>query len=88
MGLSLATFAADAISLALALVLPALVACFVVGLALAFFEVMTQGQDASLGFVPRLLAVGVTVFLSAGFISAELVQFTERVFRNIALLAH
>ena len=85
--MQLASFATDALRLALTLLLPALAAAFVVSLAIAAFELMTQGQDSQLSFVPRLLAVVLTVFLGHELMSAELVAFTGDVFRNITLVA-
>ena len=85
--MDLGSFASDALGLALALLVPALIASFAVGLVLAFFEVMTQGQDASFAFVPRLLAVIAAVFLGRELMGTELVAFTGRVFEHIALVA-
>jgi flagellar biosynthesis protein FliQ len=83
----LAAAATDALRLALALALPALIASFTLSLLLAFFEILTQGQDASLGFAPRLLAVAVTLFLGREFMASELVGFTTQLFAGIAQLA-
>jgi len=83
----LASIAAAALRLALTLLLPALLASLVVSLALAAFELMTQGQDAQLSFVPRLFAVALALFLGHELMSAELVAFTGDVFRTIALVA-
>ena len=80
-------FAADALRLALTLSLPALAASLAIGLALALFELITQGQDANLSFVPRLLAVSLILFATRELLSSQLLSFTSDVFRSIALVA-
>jgi flagellar biosynthetic protein FliQ len=82
-----AAVATDALRLALALALPALVASFTLGLLLALFELLTQAQDATLAFVPRLIAVAVTLFLGREFMASELVHFTADLFGRITQLA-
>ncbi len=84
--MDLATLAADSIRLALTLALPALIAAFAVGTVLALFDLATQGQDVSVGFVPRLLAVALVLFVGREFLSAELVRFTSDVFHTISLV--
>jgi flagellar biosynthesis protein FliQ len=84
--MDLATLAADSIRLALTLALPALIAAFAVGVVLALFDLATQGQDVSVGFVPRLLAVALVLFVGREFYSVELVRFTSDVFHTISLV--
>jgi flagellar biosynthesis protein FliQ len=82
----LPSLAADAIRLAISLALPALIAAFAVSVLLSLFDVATQGQDASVGFVPRLLAVGVVLYVGRAFLSTELVQFASTIIHDIALV--
>jgi flagellar biosynthetic protein FliQ len=82
----LPSITADAVRLALSLALPALIAAFVASVLLVLFDVATQGQDASLGFVPRLLAVAIVLYLGREFLGSELVQFTSHVLHDIALV--
>jgi flagellar biosynthetic protein FliQ len=84
----LASIAADALRLVLALALPALIASFALSVLLSFFDVATQGQDASLSFVPRLLAVALVLFVGREFLSTELVQFAASVVHDISLVRH
>lgn len=76
-----------ALRLSLSLALPMLLAALVVGGLVAFFQAATQAQDASIGFVPKLCAVGLAIFLSAGSASQQLQQFATRVFSSIAEVA-
>jgi flagellar biosynthesis protein FliQ len=85
--MDLAHLAEQALRLALALSLPALLACLAVSLVLSFFQLTAQGQDASLGFVPRLFAVAGALFVGHAFMASELAQFTSAVFVGIRELA-
>ena len=83
----LVLLASDALYLALQLAAPALIACLVVGLAMGFVQASTQAHDASVGFVPKLAAVGGTLILARAFIGSELVHFSTRIFQHIAQVA-
>jgi flagellar biosynthetic protein FliQ len=86
-GMDLAALASDALRLALSLSLPALLAALVVSVLVSFLEFGAQGQDSSLGFLPRLLAVGAALFLGREWLADELNSFGVQVFRGIALVA-
>lgn len=85
--MDLAPTAAEALRLALTLLLPTLLATLAIGLILAFLELLAHSQDTSLSFVPRFLGVAAVLLLGHEFMSEELVRFTGRVFEHIALVA-
>ncbi|KQY48868.1 MULTISPECIES: flagellar biosynthesis protein FliQ [Rhizobium/Agrobacterium group] len=62
---------------------PAVVAAMVVGVVIAFIQALTQVQEMTLTFVPKILAVLVTVALSASFVGAQISIFTDLVFSRI-----
>ncbi|WP_113312445.1 flagellar biosynthesis protein FliQ [Hyphomicrobiales bacterium] len=62
---------------------PAVVAAMVVGVVIAFIQALTQVQEMTLTFVPKILAVLVTVALSASFVGAQISIFTDVVFSRI-----
>jgi flagellar biosynthetic protein FliQ len=62
---------------------PAVVAAMVVGVVIAFIQALTQVQEMTLTFVPKILAVLVTIALSASFIGAQISIFTDVVFSRI-----
>ena len=55
----------------------------VVGVVIAFIQALTQVQEMTLTFVPKILAVLVTVALSASFVGAQISIFTDLVFSRI-----
>ena len=65
----------EAITLALLLSAPPLCAALFVGLLTGVGQAATQIQEATLGVVPRLAAVLVTLLLAGPWIGARLVRF-------------
>jgi len=62
---------------------PAVMAAMVVGVAIAFIQALTQVQEMTLTFVPKILAIFVTIAISAPFIGAQISIFTNVVFSRI-----
>ena len=59
---------------------PVLVVALGVGLAIAFFQALTQIQEMTLTFVPKIAAIFVTLAISIPFICSTLVGLSDRVF--------
>ena len=65
---------------------PPLVAMLVIGLAVSLFQALTQVQEGTLAFLPKLAALGVLLMLLGPGMTAALVGYTERAFdRAVAL---
>jgi len=62
---------------------PAVAAAMIVGVAIAFIQALTQVQEMTLTFVPKILAIFVTIAISAPFIGAQISIFTDLVFSRI-----
>lgn len=62
---------------------PAVAAAMVVGVIIALIQALTQVQEMTLTFVPKILAVMATVALSAPFIGAQISIFTNMIFSRI-----
>lgn len=63
---------------------PALLAAMVVGIAIALFQALTQIQESTLTFVPKLVAIFVAVMVSAHYAGAQLFVFTHQAYARIA----
>ena len=66
------------IEVALLVALPMLLVSLVVGLAVSLFQVATSLQDVTLTFVPKILAVGLTLLLASHWILNVLLGFTRQ----------
>jgi flagellar biosynthetic protein FliQ len=72
--------------LVLILSLPALAAGAVVGVVVGLFAAATQINDATLTFLPRLVAVTLVIVLLGAWGAGTLVRFTSELWRAIPLL--
>jgi flagellar biosynthetic protein FliQ len=68
-----------ALKLSLPLLLPALVIGFVVSL----FQSMTQIQEFTLAFVPKLIGIGVSLLLTGNWMLHTLIDYTQDLFSRI-----
>ena len=62
---------------------PAVFVAMLVGVAIAFVQALTQVQEMTLTFVPKILAIFVTIAISAPFIGSQISIFTNLVFSRI-----
>ncbi len=62
---------------------PPLLAALVVGVVVALFQAVTQINEATLSFIPKLLALGVTMMLLGSFMFATLSGYTLLLFDRI-----
>ncbi len=63
---------------------PILAIALVVGLGIAFFQALTQVQEMTLTFVPKIVAIFVGLLAFSPFIYGTLRQLSDRVFDLIA----
>ncbi len=62
---------------------PAVLAAMVVGIIIAFLQALTQIQEMTLTFVPKIIAVMLAIGLSAPFVGAQIGLFTNLVFSRV-----
>ncbi|MBU6318778.1 MAG: flagellar biosynthesis protein FliQ [Alphaproteobacteria bacterium] len=63
---------------------PAMIAGLVVGLIIAFFQALTQIQEMTLVFVPKILAIFAALLIFLPFMGATLASFSNEVFTRIS----
>ena len=59
---------------------PILLTALLVGLAVSLFQGLTSLQDQTLSFVPKIIAVGIALVISANWMVQNLVNFTQNSF--------
>ena len=62
---------------------PAIATAMVVGITVALFQALTQIQEATLTFVPKIVAMLLVLTLTASFIGSQMFLFTEQVYARI-----
>jgi type III secretion protein S len=76
------TLLSQALYLALALSMPAIIVAAVVGTLFALFQSLTQIQEQTLSFAVKLIAVGLVLYLTASWMGGEMYNYTVAVFSN------
>ncbi|MBL0370699.1 flagellar biosynthesis protein FliQ [Rhizobium sp. KVB221] len=62
---------------------PAVLAAMIVGVTVALLQALTQVQEITLTFVPKILAVLAAVAISAPFIGSQMSIFTNMIFSRV-----
>ena len=78
------TLTYQALMLVLILSGPPILISMVLGLLVAIFQAATQIQEQTLSFTVKLFAVILSVIFMGGWLSAQLMQFTNTIFTGIA----
>jgi len=65
---------------------PMLLTSLLVGVVISMFQAVTQLQDSTLSAVPKMIAVGVALVLSANWMLSEMVSFTQQMFALVPQL--
>lgn len=65
---------------------PLMAVCLVIGLVISIFQAVTQIQEATLTFVPKMLAVFAATLWLMPFMLAHLSTFTHAMFDRIVAL--
>ncbi|MDF2781068.1 MAG: fliQ [Geminicoccaceae bacterium] len=63
---------------------PVMLVALVVGVLIALLQALTQMQEMTLSFVPKILAIFLTLVLTLPFMIATLIGFGEELFQRIA----
>jgi flagellar biosynthetic protein FliQ len=79
--------ALQAIIIAAKLAAPILLVTLGVGFGISLLQSVTQIQEVTLTFVPKLLAVALVILLAGNWMLAEMVSFTTELYDTIPRLA-
>jgi flagellar biosynthetic protein FliQ len=73
----------EAIFVAMMVCAPALILGLVTGLIISVFQSVTQIQEPTLTFIPKIVVVGFAILFFGPFMLAMLTDFMQRVFDDI-----
>ena len=77
------TISRDAIIVSLKLGGPVMLISLVVGLVVSLFQALTQIQEMTLTYVPKIVAILLTLLVTLPFMLATLQTFTEHLFDRV-----
>lgn len=78
----------QALQIALMVSLPALAVALFIGVAVSVFQAVTQVQESSLTFVPKLIGVGIVLAAMGHWMLGTLVAFTTTCFQHAGAVGH
>ena len=73
----------EAMQLALKIGLPLMLVGLIVGLLVSIFQAVTQIQEMTLTFIPKILALGLVLMIAGPWMLGELLTYTENLYRGI-----
>lgn len=62
---------------------PAVLAAMIVGVAIAFIQALTQVQEMTLTFVPKIVTIMIVLSVAAPFVGAQIALFSNLVFSRV-----
>ena len=72
----------DAVIVTLKLGAPLMIIALLIGLVISLFQALTQIQEVTLTFVPKIIVVFIAMLLLAPFMLHTLTDFTERIMQQ------
>jgi flagellar biosynthetic protein FliQ len=76
---------AEAIKITLLVSAPMLIVGLIVGVVISLFQAVTQIQEMTLVFVPKIVAVMITLVAALPWMIGMIVTYTQNLFNNIPL---
>ncbi len=80
------TLAHQAMMVGLLLAAPLLLVALVVGLVVSLFQAATQINETTLSFIPKLLAVVITMVIAGPWMLGTLLDYTRDILVHVATL--
>ncbi len=77
------TLGSQAIQLTLVVAAPLLLVALLVGLVISIFQAATQINEATLSFIPKLVAVFLTLIVGGPWMLARMVDYIRDLFSSI-----
>ncbi|MAQ19105.1 MAG: flagellar biosynthetic protein FliQ [Sandaracinus sp.] len=74
---------AETLYLVLLVSAPPLLVALAIGLVVGLLQAVTQVQEQTLSFVPKLVAVATVLVVGGGWMGGQLLRFTERLWTAI-----
>lgn len=84
-GVDLAFLLHETMFVAVKLSAPALLAALLIGVIISLLQAVTQINEATLAFVPKVIAIGMVLFATGSFMTMTLIAFGHHVFDQMLL---
>lgn len=85
-GFDINNFIVQSLYLIVVLSAPVLLTAMIVGLIISLLQAVTQIQEQTLSFVPKIVATFIVIALTAGWVANSLYTFAVEVFKYISII--
>lgn len=85
---SVLTMAREALQVTLLISAPMLLVALGVGLLVSIFQAATQINESTLSFIPKLVAVFLTLALAGSWMLAQLTDYTRQLFISLPTMVN
>jgi len=82
------TLTQNAVTMTMIIAAPVLLVAMVVGLIISLFQAVTQIQEMTLTFVPKIAAVMLTILFISSWMISKLVDYTHDLIVSIPNIIH
>ncbi|MDI6604125.1 MAG: flagellar biosynthesis protein FliQ [Thermoanaerobacteraceae bacterium] len=73
----------EALKITILISAPLLIIALLVGLIISIFQATTQIQEQTLTFVPKIIAVFISIILFGPWMLTTMINYTQKLFMNI-----
>jgi flagellar biosynthesis protein FliQ len=73
----------QAMQLAFKIAMPLLLVGLAVGLLISIFQAVTQIQEQTLTFIPKIVAMGLVLVVAGPWMLSEVITYTEQLYSSI-----
>jgi flagellar biosynthesis protein FliQ len=73
----------QAMQLAFKIAMPLLLVGLVIGLVVSVFQAVTQIQEQTLTFIPKIVGMGVVLVIAGPWMLSEVVTYTQQLYSSI-----
>ena len=73
----------QAMQLAFKIAMPLLLVGLVIGLVISVFQAVTQIQEQTLTFIPKIVGMGLVLVVAGPWMLSEVVTYTEQLYSSI-----
>jgi flagellar biosynthesis protein FliQ len=77
---------ADMMAVALKVAMPLLLAALVIGLLVSIFQAVTQIQEQTLSFIPKVVGIVVVIVVAGPWMLDQVVTYTQQLYEQIPSL--
>ncbi len=82
------TLGKQALTVAILLAAPVLIAALIAGVVVGMFQAATQINEQTMSFVPKLGVLALTLFVASPWMLHVLLDFTRQLFLNVPTYIH